>query len=177
MQNINQKIREVAMSSSPQFRTLTPADIPELAALAAVIWRVTYPDTLTQAQIEQAIALGYSHEALTQAMQGDKTIYGAFVSDVLTGFIAIEARSNNADLFIHKLYVHPGAQGSGLGGMLIEHVQNLHSPRVMRLNTNRKNVRAINFYFRQGFVIEKLDPHDSGVGFFADDFLFVRKFP
>jgi ribosomal protein S18 acetylase RimI-like enzyme len=47
----------------------------------------------------------------------------------------------------------------------------------MRLNTNRKNVRAINFYFRQGFVIEKLDPHDSGIGFFADDFLLVRKLP
>ena len=57
---------------------------------------------------------------------------------------------------------------------MLQHVLALHKPEVTRLNTNRQNINAINFYFKQGFTIEKLDPHQHSAGFFADDFLMKR---
>lgn len=155
-------------------RPLTQADIAELAELAGYIWRVTYPDTLTSEEIEGAIARGYSAEKLSQALEPPSALYGAYKDGAMVGFTHVEMKPD-ASMFIHKLYVHPDVQGGGIGRKLLNEVFVKHQPPVARLNTNRRNVKAINFYFSQGFIIEKLDPHDSGVGFFADDFLLVRR--
>jgi ribosomal protein S18 acetylase RimI-like enzyme len=49
--------------------------------------------------------------------------------------------------------------------------------RELRLQVNRQNVVAINFYFKAGFVIEKSADFDIGDGYFMNDFImyFTRK--
>jgi ribosomal protein S18 acetylase RimI-like enzyme len=46
----------------------------------------------------------------------------------------------------------------------------------MRLQVNRKNVKAINFYFKNGFVIEDAKDFDIGSGYFMKDFVMIKKF-
>jgi RimJ/RimL family protein N-acetyltransferase len=41
----------------------------------------------------------------------------------------------------------------------------------IRLQVNRQNYQAINFYFKIGFVIDKVADFDIGDGYFMNDFI------
>ena len=47
--------------------------------------------------------------------------------------------------------------------------------REMRLQVNRQNYKAINFYFKVGFVIERVADFDIGDGYFMNDFVMVYR--
>lgn len=155
-------------------RLLNEADLAALSALADKIWRVTYPQILAPKVLEHAIKEGYSPAKLKLSLQGAHRLYGLFLGSKMAGFSSTELKPDGS-VFIHKLYVDNDLHGAGYGLALLEHVEGTYPGATLRLNVNRQNIKAINFYFRQGFVIEKLDPHDNDVGFFADDFLMVKK--
>ena len=46
-------------------------------------------------------------------------------------------------------------------------------PQTIRLQVNRMNYKAINFYFKHGFVIEKVADFDIGDGYFMNDFVMI----
>jgi hypothetical protein len=43
------------------------------------------------------------------------------------------------------------------------------------LTVNRKNYKAINFYFKNGFTIKEIADFDIGNGFFMNDFIMIKK--
>jgi diamine N-acetyltransferase len=45
----------------------------------------------------------------------------------------------------------------------------------LRLTVNRKNFKAINFYFKNGFIIESVKDFDIGNGYLMEDFVMLRK--
>jgi ribosomal protein S18 acetylase RimI-like enzyme len=45
----------------------------------------------------------------------------------------------------------------------------------MRLQVNRQNYTAINFYFKLGFTIERVADFDIGHGFFMNDFVMLKQ--
>jgi len=45
----------------------------------------------------------------------------------------------------------------------------------LRLQVNRQNYKAVNFYFKMGFIIESVGDFDIGGGYFMNDFVMVRK--
>ena len=52
----------------------------------------------------------------------------------------------------------------------------MHQPQTLRLTVNRQNYKSINFYFKNGFVIEKTADFDIGSGYFMNDFVMVYRF-
>jgi ribosomal protein S18 acetylase RimI-like enzyme len=53
---------------------------------------------------------------------------------------------------VEQLYVHPRAQGQGIGSALLRHAQSLHRDG-LELWVFQRNTRAIAFYERRGFTV------------------------
>jgi len=63
---------------------------------------------------------------------------------------------------VHALYVHPRAQGAGVGQALLQDAQ--VSARAIDLWVRQTNRRARRFYTRHGFVEKRRDgPHQSDI--------------
>ena len=67
-------------------------------------------------------------------------------------------------------------QHKNIGSLLLEAMlSSLPEAIVVRLQVNRSNFKAINFYFKKGFVIESAADFDIGNGFFMNDFVMIKK--
>jgi putative acetyltransferase len=64
----------------------------------------------------------------------------------LAGFVVI----NPADGWLDQICVAPDRFGAGFGASLLSAARNV-SPRLVRLDVNADNARAIRFYERDGF--------------------------
>lgn len=64
----------------------------------------------------------------------------------IDGFIGI------SDNHIEGIFVRENLQSKGIGKSLLNHVKNIKDN--LTLNVYQKNVRAKNFYLREGFVIQ-----------------------
>ncbi len=62
--------------------------------------------------------------------------------------------------------------GSEVFRQLLALMSNLEA---VRLQVNRQNMKAINFYFKMGFVIEQVADFDIGDGYFMNDFVMVYR--
>jgi diamine N-acetyltransferase len=86
------------------------------------------------------------------------------------------SKDEKDEYFLHKFYVEVDEQGKGFGTKLFEHiVKELKDARSIRLTVNRKNYKAINFYFKNGFVIDEVADFDIGKGYFMNDFVMLKK--
>lgn len=156
-------------------REMEPSDIPAVSALAARIWRAHYPAIISREQIEYMIPLTSSKEALQKNIREHKhRFWLAHDNGALAGYIALEPEDKNT-WFIDKLYVDPDRHRIGIGEALLNHVTHTLKPAALSLRVNRANIKAINFYFKHGFVIEVIDVLDIGGGYVMDDFLMKKE--
>jgi len=56
--------------------------------------------------------------------------------------------------------------------MIYEYI--IQNNRPIRLQVNRKNYKAINFYFKNGFTIESVGDFDIGGGYYMNDFVMIK---
>ena len=156
-------------------RAMTVSDIPAVREMAMRIWRQHYvPDIVTAGQIEYMLPLLYSEEAITRNLKEKSHQFRLlYCGGKLAGYIAVEPRDNGV-WFVDKLYIDVDIQRRSLGSMLLERIITELSPRELQLRVNRKNYKAVNFYFRHGFCIESLHVLDIGSGFVMDDFIMKR---
>jgi diamine N-acetyltransferase len=90
---------------------------------------------------------------------------------VREGFIACEKRTDG--LFISKFYIDQDVAGKGTGTGAFLTLLDIYRPERIRLTVNRQNIKAINFYFKNGFRIECVADFDIGHGFVMNDFVMV----
>ena len=79
---------------------------------------------------------------------------------------------------LHKLYLLPELQGRGLGSRLLQHVEHevgAGGARRLILSVNKRNVRAIKAYQRNGFVIAESVITDIGGGYVMDDYVMAKE--
>ena len=77
----------------------------------------------------------------------DEAIYLAVTGDKVLGFISVD----EADNFIHHLFVADDVQGMGVGSKLLGMLTELNGrPRILKCLV--KNEKAMQFYFSKGFV-------------------------
>ena len=50
-------------------------------------------------------------------------------------------------------------------------------PLTVRLTVNRQNFKSVNFYFKNGFTIERVADFDIGNGYVMNDFVMMWKKP
>ena len=155
-----------------QFLLLDISQLNRVRDLAHRIWNDHYPAIIGQDQVDYMLNEMYDLSSLErQFNEGDK-FYLASESNQDLGFASISRREGGS-WFLNKLYVDTNNQRSGIGRDLMDQLIALNEINVMRLQVNRQNYKAINFYFKYGFVIEKVADFDIGNGYFMNDFIMI----
>ena len=156
------------------FRKATVAHIPLINQLAQKIWREHYPAIISMAQIDFMLANRYSIKAIEEGMQSGEDFFIAYADDEPVAYASIELKENF--YYLHKFYLDVAKHRTGIGKQLFDYLlSQIDSSKPIRLQVNRTNYKAINFYFKVGFVIEAVGDFDIGGGYFMNDFVMVRK--
>jgi len=147
------------------------ANLSDIFNLANKIWQDTYVQNIGQDQVDYMLYLFYSEKALKEKLEMGHDIFTIHYNGNFSGYFHLEHRPT--DIFIHKLYIDTSLQHKGLGTWTINHLKSEISStqKELRLHVNRKNYKAINFYFKNGFTIEGYDDFDIGNGYYMNDFI------
>ena len=140
--------------------------------LAVKIWNDHYVSIIGQEQVDYMLGRFYLLDALAQQVASGDVFYLLFEGPQPLGFASIKKEADGS-WFLNKLYVETTEQRRGMGRFLLEELIQNHEIKSMRLQVNRQNYKAINFYFKRGFVIERVADFDIGEGYFMNDFVMV----
>ena len=157
-------------------RKATTNDIPLIHEMAWVVFPHTYKEILTPEQIDYMMEWMYSEDSLHKQMEKDGHIYYlAFKEDEPAGYLSIQPEGEHV-FHLQKIYVLPSFQGMKLGKQLFEQaikaIKELHpAPCQMRLNVNRNNTKAVDFYYRMGMKKVFEGDFDIGHGYLMTDYI------
>lgn len=160
------------------FRDLsTDAELRELSQLAHNIWREHYTPIIGSKQVEYMLEKMYSIGSLKEQIYNSNNIFiGAFMGSDMAGFLSY-SKTGEENYFLHKLYVNTKLFRKKIGSSLFDYFTGRINFKEIRLTVNRQNYKAINFYFRLGFFIEKVTDIDIGNGYFMNDFVMLYRNP
>ena len=148
--------------------------LPIVIDLTKKIWPVAYGEILSKAQLDYMIEKFYNETALRELMQKGHIFYLAQDDkDKYVGFLSYEINCEPNKTKIHKIYVLPETQGTGLGRQFFELVKEKaieNHQKAIFLNVNKYN-NAIHFYTKLGFTKVKDEVIDIGNGYVMDDYV------
>ena len=148
--------------------------LPIVIDLTKKIWPVAYGEILSKAQLDYMIDKFYNETALRELIQKGHVFYLAQDdNDNYVGFVSYEINSEPNKTKIHKIYVLPETQGTGLGRHFFELVKEKvieNNQKAVFLNVNKYN-KALFFYEKLGFTIVKDEVIDIGNGYVMDDYV------
>ena len=141
-------------------RPASAQDVPALHALGARTWRATYEGVLPGAAVDQGAAEFFNAYSLGAAVDSGRML-AAYRDGVLVGLLEFD-RVDATRTMIWKLYVDPGAQGRGIGGLLLERLlQRAGTPEV-GVEHDARNAAAAAFFETYRFAVEEVA--DAGGG-------------
>lgn len=159
-----------------EIRKATLEDIPLINELAWIVFPHTYKELLSPGQIEFMMDWMYSPANLQKQMTEDgHTYFIAYEGNEPAGYLSIQPEGEHT-YHLQKIYVLPSFQGKKLGKQLFNHaiqaIKELHpEPCQMRLNVNRYNTKAVDFYFRMGMKKVFEGDFDIGHGYLMTDYI------
>ncbi|MET4082364.1 ribosomal protein S18 acetylase RimI-like enzyme [Pedobacter sp. UYP30] len=159
-------------------RKATQKDVGLIFNLAKDIWPSAYLEIIGQAQVDYMLDKMYNATELSKQMaEGHIFLIAEQHHQALgfAGFSLVDAEAHTYKL--HKLYVLPETQGTGLGWKLVDEVLKFVRAvkgKTLLLNVNKFN-KARFFYEKLGFEIIEDVKIDIGGGFFMDDFVMEKK--
>lgn len=157
------------------FKKAGENDIPVIAALAERIWKKHYITIITMDQIKFMLKKMYSPEALKKQMDVQHVFTLVYLDENPVGYISLSTK-NGKNYFLHKFYVEVEEQAKGIGTQFFHYILGtLENVETIELTVNRQNFKAINFYFKNGFVIKETADFDIGGGYFMNDFVMIKK--
>lgn len=155
-------------------RKATSSDIELLRSLAREIWTECYPGIISMEQIEYMLNLMYSQQTIEREISTG--VYWNILEDNSkpVGFLAF-TDDGKKNIKLNKLYVQAGRHGKGLGQKALGYVVNFAEQNGFQnvyLTVNKKNLRAIKAYERNGFILTESVVSDIGNGYVMDDFVY-----
>lgn len=163
------------MNRNIKYKKATKEDINTIAKLAESIWKKYYITIITMDQINYMLDKMYSVENLSKQMDEGHEFTLVYMDAVPLGYISLST-TDNQNYFLHKFYVEMANQGKGIGTALFHYVlKTLANAKTIELTVNRKNYKAINFYFKNRFTIKEVADFDIGNNFFMNDFVMIKK--
>jgi ribosomal protein S18 acetylase RimI-like enzyme len=155
-------------------RSLQRDELHMVQEVAHATWPSTFAEILTIEQVEYMLNWMYNNQQLVENLDKGHEFYGFFENDKVLGFMEVEASIQvSSVLKIHKLYVLPTLQGSGIGRQLIHQAvacAKIHKNNSVILNVNRFN-KAVSFYQKLGFTILKEEDISIGNGYLMEDYV------
>jgi len=161
-----------------QILPATEEHLPALAELAGVIWRQHYPGIISPAQIDYMLARMYSLETLREQIRSEDIWFvRLLVDERFVGFASCGPTHASGVMKLHKCYLLPEMHGRGLGSLLLQHceraVHRLGARRLI-LAVNKRNLKAVGAYQRNGFTVAESVITDFGSGFVMDDYIMAK---
>ena len=149
--------------------------LPIVIDLTKKIWPVAYGEILSKAQLDYMIDKFYNETALREQIEVKGHIFylAQDEDDKFVGFLSYEINCEPNKTKIHKIYVLPETQGTGLGKQFFELVKEKaieNHQKGIFLNVNKYN-NAIHFYTKLGFTKIKDEVIDIGNGYVMDDYV------
>ena len=135
-------------------RTASERDLPAISALLAGTWHATYDGIYGATGVAEISRRWHSVEWLRQMSRrtGSEFVV-ADTGDLLAGVgyaVLDEAREI---VELQELDVRPDLQGKGIGGLLLAELEDsFFEARLMRLEVEARNEKAIAFYRANGFA-------------------------
>ena len=150
------------------------AQVEEVTKLAYAIWPSAYGAILSKEQLVYMLDRFYNKEALQHQIENGQQLY--LIQDKnqeFVGYVSYEINCEPNKTKIHKIYVLPETQGSGVGKKLFQFVktkaENLQQKAIF-LNVNKYN-KAQEFYLKLGFKITKEEVIGIGNNYIMDDYV------
>lgn len=158
-------------------RRASKNDVPLIRRLAELIWREHYPAIIGTEQVEYMLQGMYSEFELERQIDEGQVFYICHINDRALGFFSVQVKEDGSG-YIPKFYLALEQRGRGVAAAMMNEALaylSAHGCKEVRLQVNRMNIRPLNFYFKQGFKIEKAADFDIGGGFFMNDFIMLKK--
>lgn len=157
-------------------KTATIKDIELIKNLAYEIWHAHYIDIIGIEQVDYMLSKMYDAQSLVKQMEAEKhQFYLIENNNTVIGFISVSS-TNHTDYFIHKFYIKQTVAAKGLGTTTLNELTALLKPKTYTLTVNRQNYKSINFYFKNGFVINHVADFNIGNGYVMNDFVMKNVF-
>jgi len=157
----------------PSLKPATENDFATIQKLARIIWDKHYVPMIGAEQVNYMLEKMYSPTAIAQQTKEGQKFHLVLNDNMETGFISVSTKDNK-NYYLHKFYILQEKQNSGLGTKVFKQVfEDLYKPESIRLTVNRKNYKTVNFYFKLGFKIEKVEDFDIGENYFMNDFVML----
>jgi GNAT superfamily N-acetyltransferase len=136
----------------------TPADVPALADLLAVLYALEEEFTFDRETQQHGLQLILESPALGQMFvaRDDERIVG-----MVNLLFTISTAEGGPACWLEDVVVRPESRGLGIGGQLVEHAIDYarrHGCRRISLLTDRTNEAAQRFYARHGFESSPMTP-------------------
>ena len=155
-------------------KVTTKEQLQVVANLANAIWSLAYAAILSKEQLDYMLDKFYNLEALQKQLENGQVFYLAQnENQEFVGFVAYEINCEPNKTKIHKIYVLPETQGTGIGKQLFDLVKTKaqeNQQTAIFLNVNKYN-KAQKFYQKLGFIITKEEVIDIGNGYVMDDYV------
>ncbi len=152
------------------FRKATVEDIPLISQLADKIWREHYPAIISAEQINYMLRSRYSCEVIEEGMKNREQYFLAYLGNEAIAYASIELFDGYH--YLHKFYNDVSEHRKGIGKQFFDYLlTEIDSSVPIKLQVNRKNFKAVNFYFKVGFVIESVGDFHIGEGYYMNDFV------
>ena len=163
------------MNASISLKPATLDDVNTIARLAHVIWHAHYPPIIGLEQVNFMLEKMYHHTVLSKhILEGPQAFFIIQNNQESLGFIAFEQKEPG-ELYLQKLYVLPEMHRKGIGAAALRAaIAQYPQAQLIRLQVNRQNYTAINFYFKLGYTIERVADFDIGDGYFMNDFVMLK---
>lgn len=158
---------------SLSFKKASETDVPIISALANNIWRKHYLPIIGAQQVDYMMEKMYASENILQQMKDQQQYTLVLDKGTPIGYMSVSTKDNK-NYLLHKLYVEVSERRKGTGAQLLNHILDSYKTlETLELTVNRQNYKAINFYFKQGFVIKEVADFDIGNGYFMNDFVMI----
>jgi len=160
-------------------RPLEPRDFATVAALARTIWLAHYTTMITQAQIEYMLGGRFAPENLRRYLGAhDRWMDVLEAAHGLIGYCSYALTPAPGELKLEQLYLLPDLHGRGLGKRMLDHVERRAAElgcRVLVLQVNKRNEKAIKAYRRAAFSVREEVVVDIGQGYVMDDYIMEKR--
>ncbi len=156
------------------FAAIGAEEAEEVKRWADAIWRVCYVGILSEAQIAYMLERMYAPARIRHEMAEGVKWEWVIASCRRIGYLSYSCDAGSRQAHLHKIYLLPEEQGKGIGQKCLTRAAAAAAAagcRVLDLNVNKRNRRAIGAYEKFGFRIAAAVVVDIGSGFVMDDYL------
>ena len=156
------------MSDPIAIRRIAADELPVVQKIANETWPTAFAGVIERHQIEMMLEDIYDLDMLQNDMDALGHVYWvARHHGQDSGFVS--SFKEDDVTWIKKLYILPSKQGLGIGRALMGTAKAHFAPqRALSLNVNNGNAKAIEFYKKYGFAVEKEVPVRMGPFDFTD---------